>query len=161
MCVLSNLRRSQFPQFGTGAIFLFFKMSSYTFSLLCSPFLPFSCLSLSLSFSLSMFLSGRGACGPVGRGLIPSAWGFCQRLVPFCVMVLTERTPHLTPIELWGWAAGQPARANAARVQRGNLMAVFILCCSPLMEQKKSLGFLFQHFHCQVRGARRGYAQEE
>ena len=29
------------------------------------------------------------------------------------------------------------------------------------MGQKKSLGFLFQHFHCQVRGARRGYAQEE
>lgn len=29
------------------------------------------------------------------------------------------------------------------------------------MEQKKSLGFLFQHFHCQVRGARRGYTQEE
>lgn len=50
----------------------------------------------------------------MGRGLIPSAWGFCQRLVPFCVMVLTERTPHLTPIELWGWAAGQPAQANAA-----------------------------------------------
>lgn len=29
------------------------------------------------------------------------------------------------------------------------------------MEQQKSLGFLFLHFHCQVRGARRGYAQEE
>lgn len=69
---------------------------------LSPPSFLFSCL----SFLLSTLLSGRGACGPVGRGLIPSAWGFCQRLVPFCVMVLTERTPHFTPIERWGWAAG-------------------------------------------------------
>lgn len=87
------------------------KMSSSTFSLLSSSLF---CFPASLSFSLSVFLSGRGACGPVGRGHIPSAWGFCQRLVPFCVMVLTERTPHLTPIELLGWAAGRPAQANAA-----------------------------------------------
>lgn len=77
-------------------------------------------------------------------------------------MVLTERTPHLTPIELLG-LGGRAAGAGLTqpRVQRGNLMVVFILCSSPLMEQRKSLGFLFQHFHCQVRGARRGYAQEE
>lgn len=110
-CVRFNLERGQCTQFRNGGLFLFFKMPSSTFSLLSSfplLFLPLS------SFSFSMFLSSRGACGPVGRGLIPSAWGFCQSLVPFCVMVLTEWTPHLTPIELWGCAAGRPAQANAA-----------------------------------------------
>lgn len=94
-----------FPLFRNARIYLFpscpLLSSHFPAALSLSP-------SLSLSFSLSTFLSGRGACGAVGRGLIPSARSFCQRLVPFCVMVLTERTPHLTPIELRGWAAGQP-----------------------------------------------------
>lgn len=98
-------------QFGNDDRFSFFFLLFFK-----CPQIPFTsrpCLSSCFPAALS---HSRSVCcrGPVGRGLIPSAWGFCQSLVPFCVMVLTERTPHLTPIELWGWAAGRPARANAA-----------------------------------------------
>lgn len=101
MLALFSLGQSQWHQFGTCGLFLF--------SLSTPPSSRLPSCSCSVHFS-----RGWGACGPVGRGLIPSARGFCRSLVPFCVMVLTERTPHLTPIELWGWAAGRPARANAA-----------------------------------------------
>lgn len=117
-------------------------MSSNTFSLLSLSVLLFCCSSL--SFSLSMFHSCRG---PVGRGLIPSAWGFCQSLVPFCVMVLTERTPHLTPIELWGWAAGRPARANVAPVFSVVIWWPCLFYAVPLWWSRKSLwAFCFSTF---------------
>lgn len=96
-------------QFGTEPVASVWNLRSFPFFLVYPP----SSRLPSCSCSVRVFRAW-GACGPVGRGLIPSARGFCQSLVPFCVMVLTERTPHLTPIELWGWAAGRPARANAA-----------------------------------------------
>lgn len=130
---------------------------------------PSTLFSLFLHFSISQGLGGLWA-----GALFRHPRGFCRRLVPFCVMVLTERTPHLTPIEQGrrrrvtaaqgdtGWAGRQAAQGDAAPCsQTGDLMAVFILCSTRLKEQKKFLVFLFQHFHCQVRGAHRGYAQEE
>lgn len=68
-------------------------------------FLPSFLPSFLFSFRLLLLIAAEvdsHAGGPAGRGLIPSVWTFCQRLVPFCVMVLTEWTPHLTPIEQMG-----------------------------------------------------------
>lgn len=61
---------------------------------------------------------------------------FCRAFVPFCVIMLTERTPHLP-------GSRKPRLSlTLSHVSGCNLMAVFILCRLALKALRKSLGFL-------------------
>lgn len=80
---------------------------------------------------------------------------FCRAFVPFCVIVLTERTPHLPG------SCAPGLGLTLSHVSGCNLMAVFILCRLSLKALRKSLAFLSQRFGCPRRGACSGNSQEE
>lgn len=61
---------------------------------------------------------------------------FCRAFVPFCVIVLTERTPHLPG------SCAPNLGLTLSHVSGCNLMAVFILCRLSLKALRKSLAFL-------------------
>ncbi len=61
---------------------------------------------------------------------------FCRAFVPFCVIVLTEWTPHLPG------SCAPGLGLTLSHVSGCNLMAVFILCRLSLKALRKSLAFL-------------------